>query len=174
MAQQLSIGKAAASPQNDSASKTTTQPQGTIRISGPWVGSTRPVEGRMAQLLVYKDPVTQNFRGENVFVVAIGETDTVTEQAHAHRTSGAMPEVRKVIVEKVWPAREEGALDYATCIPPEQYTAPKAVAEEARFASKDVEAFRDLMVSQDYPRAAEAALAISQRFANLATRLRTL
>lgn len=172
--QQLSIGKAAASPQNETASKTTTPSQPTIRTSGPWIGQTRPVEGRLAQLLVYDRPIAKNSRGEDVFVAVIGETDPVTEEAHAHRETGAMPRVKKVIVEKVWAAREQGGLDFASCIPPEQYQAPKAIAEEARYAARDIEAFRDAMVAQDYTRAHTQALEISKRFANLAPRLEGL
>ena len=170
---QLNIGKAPTSPQNPTGSTTNANPEqrGTIRLSVPWTGSVNPVEGRRCKLLVYPTPVTKNARNEDVFGVAVADGDEVTEQAHAHSTTGAMPNVKTGIIERIWPAREAGGVPYVTLVPPESYLTPKAIGEDARFLRSSFDAFTGALLGQDWQAAVARAKEVSERSASIARRI---
>lgn len=171
---QLKLGAAPAPQQQSAGSTTNTQQRSTIRVSVPWTGSTRPVEGRKAKLLVYSKPVTQNARKEDVFGVAIAEADPVSETAHRHQDDGSMPSVKEGVIERIWPARDEGGFPFVTLVPVDAYLTPKAVGEELRFLRSTFDAVVGAWMGQDYEVAETRLLELATSASRIAGRIQAM
>lgn len=170
---QFKIGGGASAPAENSGSNTNNTPQAKgIRFAVPWVGQARAVTGRVAKVLVYTTSIGVNARGEPLFGAAMLDSEAIGPQ-HKHSETGEVPQVKTGKVIRVWPAREEGGLEFVTIeaqeapanpnrpasVPP----SPKGLGLQLQGLVADVKELEEAAIAGDYATVMGLLQNISQR-----------